>query len=57
MFGSAILFDSNKSPKVEIEVIFIGVIVLLIGIGALILWIILEFFERLRLRTRYRQST
>jgi len=38
-------------------VIFIGVIVLLIGIGALILWIILEFFERLRLRTRYRQST
>jgi len=57
MFGSAILFDSNKSPKVEIQVIFIGVIVLLIGIGALILWIILEFFERLRLRTRYRQST
>ena len=57
MFGSAILFDSNKSPKVEIEVIFIGVIVLLLGIGALILWIILEFFERLRLRTRYRQST
>jgi len=57
MFGSAILFDSNKSPKVEIEAIFIGVIVLLIGIGALILWIILEFFERLRLRTRYRQAT
>ena len=57
VFGSAILFDSNKSPKVEIQVIFIGVIVLLIGIGALILWIILEFFERLRLRTRYRQST
>jgi len=57
MFGSAILFDSNKSPKVEIQVIFIGVIVLLIGIGALILWIILEFFERLRLRTRYKQAT
>ena len=57
MFGSAILFDSNKSPKVEIEAIFIGVIVLLIGIGAVILWIILEFFERLRLRTRYRQAT
>ena len=57
MFGSAILFDSNKSPKVEIEAIFIGVILLLIGVGALILWIILEFFERLRLRTRYRQAT
>src|SRR5919106_467215 len=56
MFGSAILFDSNKSPKVEIQAIFIGVIVLLIGIGALILWIILEFFERLRLRTRYKQA-
>jgi len=53
MFGSTILFDSNKSPKVEIETILIGVIVLLIGIGALILWLILEFFERLRLRTRY----
>jgi hypothetical protein len=57
MFGSAILFDSNKKPKVEIEAIFIGVIVFLIGIGALILWTILEFFERLRLRTRYRQAT
>lgn len=57
MFGSSILFDSNKNPKVEIEAIFIGVIVLLIGIGALILWIILEFFERLRLRTRYKQAT
>lgn len=57
IFGSAILFDSNKNLRVEIEAIFIGVIVLLIGIGALILWIILEFFERLRLRTRYRQAT
>ena len=57
IFGSAILFDSNKSPKVEIETILIGVIVLLIGIGALILWIVLEFFERLRLKTRYRQAT
>lgn len=57
MFGSAILFDSNKNPKFEIEAIFMGVIVLLIGIGALILWIILEFFERLRLRTRYGQAT
>jgi hypothetical protein len=57
MFGSSILFDSNKNPKVEIGAIFIGVIVLLIGIGALILWIILEFFDRLRLRTRYKQAT
>lgn len=57
IFGSTVLFDSNKSPKVEIEMILIGVIVLLIGIGTLILWIILEFFERLRLRTRYRQAT
>ena len=57
MFGSSILFDSNKSPKVEIETILIGVIVLLIGIGALILWLILEFFERLRLRTGYGKAT
>jgi hypothetical protein len=57
MFGSSILFDSNKNPKVEIGAIFIGVIVLLIGSGALILWIILEFFDRLRLRTRYKQAT
>ena len=57
MFGNTILFESNKSPKVEIEAIFIGVIVLLIGIGALLLWIILEFFERWRLKTRYRQAT
>lgn len=55
MFGSSILFDSNRNPKIEIQVIFLGVIILLIGIGICILWIILEFFERLRLRTRYKQ--
>lgn len=55
MFGSSILFDSNRNPKIEIQVIFLGVVILLIGIGICILWIILEFFERLRLRTRYKQ--
>lgn len=57
MFGSSILFDSNRTPKIEIQVIFIGVIILLIGIGICILWIILEFFERLRMRTRYKQAS
>lgn len=57
MFGSSILFDSNRNPKIEIQVIFIGVIIFLIGIGICILWIILEFFERLRLRTRYKQAS
>jgi hypothetical protein len=57
MFGSSILFDSNGNPKIEIQVIFIGVIIFLIGIGICILWIILEFFERLRLRTRYKQAS
>jgi hypothetical protein len=57
MFGSSILFDSNRNPKIEIQVIFLGVIILLIGIGICILWIILEFFERLRLRTRYKQAS
>ena len=56
MFGSSILFDSNGNPKIEIQVIFMGVIIFLIGIGVCILWIILEFFERLRLRTRYKQA-
>lgn len=56
MFGSSILFDSNGNPKIEIQVIFIGVIIFLIGIGVCIFWIILEFFERLRLRTRYKQA-
>ena len=57
MFGSSILFDSNRNPKMEIQVIFIGVIIFVIGIGICILWIILEFFERLRLRTRYKQAS
>jgi hypothetical protein len=54
MFGSAILFDSNRNPKIEIHTVLIGVIILLIGIATCILWIILEFFERLR-RVRYKQ--
>jgi hypothetical protein len=57
MFGSSILFDSNRNPKIEIQMIFLGVIILLIGIGICIFWIILEFFERLRLRTRYKQAS
>ena len=56
MFGSSILFDSNGNPKIEIQVIFMGVIIFLIGIGVCVLWIILEFIERLRLRTRYKQA-
>jgi hypothetical protein len=57
MFGSSILFDSNRNPKIEIQAIFLGVIIFLIGIGICILWIILESFERLRLRTRYKQAS
>ena len=57
MFGSSILFDSNRNPKIEIQAIFLGVIIFLIGIGICILWIILEFFERLRLRTRCKQAS
>jgi hypothetical protein len=57
MFGSSILFDSNRNPKIEIQAIYLGVIIFLIGIGICILWIILEFFERLRLRTRYKQAS
>ena len=57
MFGSSTLFDSNRNPRMEIQAIFIGVIILLIGIGICILWIILEFFERLRMRTRYNQAS
>lgn len=57
MFGSSTLFDSNRNPRMEIQAIFIGVIILLIGIGICILWIILEFFERLRIRTRYKQAS
>ena len=57
MFGSSILFDSNRNPKIEIQMIFLGVIILLIGVGICILWIILEFFERLKLRTRYKRAS
>ena len=55
LFGNSILFDSNRNPKIEIQAILIGVIIFLIGIGICILWIILEFFERLRMRARYKQ--
>lgn len=55
MFGSSVLFDSNKNPKIEIYTVLVGVIILLIGIATCIFWIILEFFERLRMRTRYKQ--
>jgi hypothetical protein len=57
MFGSAILFDSNRNPKIEIHVILIGVIILLIGIATCIFWIILEFFEKLRIRARYKHAS
>ena len=57
MFGSSILFDSNRNPKMEIQAIFIGVTIFVIGIGICILWIILELLERLRLRTRYKQAS
>ena len=55
MFASSVLFDNNKNPKIEIYTILVGVIILLIGIATCIFWIILEFFERLRMRTRYKQ--
>jgi hypothetical protein len=55
IFGSAILFDSNRNPKIEIHTILIGVIILLIGIAACIYWIISESFKRLKRRTRYKQ--
>jgi hypothetical protein len=55
IFASSVLFDSNKNPKIEINTILIGVIILLIGIVICIIWILLEFFERLKERTRYRQ--
>ena len=55
MFGSSILFDSNRNPKIEIHTILIGVIILLIGIATCIYWIISESFKRLKRRTRYKQ--
>ena len=54
MFGSAVLFDSNRNPKIEIHTILIGVIILLIGIATCIYWIISELFKRLKRRTRYK---
>src|SRR5207344_1998016 len=55
MFGSSILFDSNRNPKIEIYTILIGVIILLIGIATCIYWIISESFKSLKRRTRYKQ--
>jgi hypothetical protein len=55
MFGSSILFDSNKNPKIEIHTILIGVIILIIGIATCIYWIISESFKSLKRRTRYKQ--
>jgi hypothetical protein len=57
MFGSSILFDSNRNPKIEIYTILIGVIILLIGIATCIYWIVSESFKRLKLRTRYKHVT
>ena len=57
IFGSAILFDSNRNLKIEIHTILIGVIILLIGIATCIYWIISESFKRLKRRTRYKQVT
>ena len=57
MFGSSILFDSNGNPKIEIQTILIGVIIMLIGIGACIYWVIFESFKRLKRRTGYKNLT
>jgi hypothetical protein len=54
MFGSAILFDSNRNPKIEIQTILIGVVIMLIGIAACICWIIFESFKRLKRRAGYK---
>ena len=54
MFGSSILFDSNRNPKIEIQTILIGVIIMLIGIAACIYWIIFESFRRLKRRAGYK---
>jgi hypothetical protein len=54
LFGGSTLFDSNSNPKIEIHTILIGVIILLIGIATCIFWMILEFFEKLRIRARYK---
>src|SRR6476619_3977860 len=57
MFGSSILFDSNRNPKIEIQTILIGVIIMLIGIAACIYWIIFESFKRLKRRAGYKNFT
>lgn len=57
MFGSSILFDSNRNPKIEIQTILIGVIIMLIGIAACIYWIIFESFNRLKRRAGYKNLT
>ena len=57
MFGSSILFDSNRNPKIEIQTILIGVIIMLIGIAACIYWIIFESFKRLKRRAGYKNLT
>ena len=57
MFGSSILFDTNRNPKIEIQTILIGVIIMLIGIAACIYWIIFESFKRLKRRAGYKNLT
>ncbi|HEY7226707.1 MAG TPA: hypothetical protein VH481_01115 [Nitrososphaeraceae archaeon] len=57
MFGSAILFDSNRNPKIEIQTILIGVIIMLIGIAACTYWVIFESFKRLKRRAGYKNLT
>ena len=54
MFGSAVLFDSNRNPKIEIYTILIGVIILLIGIATCLYWIVSESFKRLKGRASYK---
>ncbi|HEY6949895.1 MAG TPA: hypothetical protein VI146_04735 [Nitrososphaeraceae archaeon] len=54
MFASAILFDNNRNPKIEIQTILIGVIIMLIGIAACICWIIFESFKMLKRRAGYK---
>ena len=55
IFASSILFDSNNKPKIETHTILIGVIILLIGIVICIIWLLMELFDRLKERTRYKQ--
>ena len=55
IFASSVLFDSNNKPKIETNTILIGVIILLIGIVICIIWLLMELFDRLKERTRYKQ--